>query len=95
LRLEETGTTNRKNRKALKTYEMHHPKADTDRLYLKQKEERRDLLQIAVTYKAEVTHISEYLNTKHAEDQYVNIVKSHDRSQPNMKLKQQQWLKWN
>jgi hypothetical protein len=30
---------------------MHHPKAEIDRLYLKRKEWRRDLLQISVTYK--------------------------------------------
>ena len=44
----------------------------------------RGLLQIVVTYKAEISNISEYLNTKYAEDQFINIVKSHASNQPNM-----------
>ena len=35
-------------------------------------------------YKADIINTAEYLNTKYAEDQFVNIVKSHDSSQPNM-----------
>ena len=34
--------------------------------------------------KADIINIAEYLNTKYAEDQFVNILKSHDSSQPNM-----------
>ena len=63
---------------------MHHPKADIDRLYMKGKGEGRGLLQTAVTYKAEIINIAEYLNTKYAEDQFLNIVKSHESNQPNM-----------
>ena len=36
----------RKTRKMLKTYKMHQPKADIDRLYVKRKEGGRGLLQI-------------------------------------------------
>ena len=45
---------------------MHHLEVDTDRLHVKGKEEEegRRLLQIEVTYKAEVASISEYLNKK-------------------------------
>jgi hypothetical protein len=35
----------------------------------------KGLLQIETTYKAEISNIAEYLNTKHTEDQFVNIVK--------------------
>jgi hypothetical protein len=61
---------------------MCHPKADVDRLCLKRKEGRIDLLQIEAMYKAEVINIAEYLNTKYIEDQFMNI-KSHKSNQPN------------
>jgi len=63
---------------------MHHPKADIDRLYVKRKEEERGLVQIEVAYKAEIINIAEYLNTNYKGDQFVNIVKSHESTQPNM-----------
>jgi len=53
----------RKIRKMLTMYKMHHPKADTDRLHVKRKERGRGLVQIAVAYKAEIMNIAEYLNT--------------------------------
>ena len=37
-----------------------------------------------MTYKAGIINIAEYLNTKYTEGQFVNIVKSHESSQPNM-----------
>jgi len=42
------------------------------------------LLQIEATHKAKIISTVEYLNTKHKEDQLVNIDKSHESSQPNM-----------
>jgi len=65
-------------------YKIHHPKADIDRLYVKRKEGGRGLVQIKVAYKAEIINIAEYLNTNYKEDQFVNIVKSHESTQPNM-----------
>jgi len=44
----------------------------------------RGLLRIEVTYKAEIINTAEYLNTKCIEDQFVNVVKSHESNQPNM-----------
>jgi hypothetical protein len=44
-RLEEIKQIDRKTRKMLKMYKMHHPKADTDRLYVKRKEGGRGLVQ--------------------------------------------------
>ena len=64
---------------------MHHPKADIDRLYVKRKEEGRGLVKIESAYKAEIINIAEHLNTNYKEDQFVNIVKSHESTQPNMK----------
>ena len=41
-------------------------------------------MQIEAAYKAEIVNIAEYLNTNYKEDQFVNIVKSHESAQPNM-----------
>jgi len=65
-------------------YKVHHPKADIDRLYVKRKEGGRGLLQVEAAYKAEITSISEYLNTNYKVDQFVNIVKSYESTQPTM-----------
>ena len=70
--------------KMLTMYKMHHPNADIDRLYVKRKKGERGLVQIEVAYKAEIINIAEYLNTNYKEDQFVNIVKSHESTQPNM-----------
>jgi hypothetical protein len=67
----------------LTTYKMHHPKADIDRLYVKRKG-GRGLVQAEAAYKAEMINIAEYLNTNYKEDQFVNIVKNHESTQPNM-----------
>jgi hypothetical protein len=42
------------------------------------------VLQIEVAYKEQIINIAEYLNTRYAEDQFVNIFKSHEIIQPNM-----------
>ena len=83
-RTEEIRKIDRKTRKLLTMYKMHHPKADIDRLYVKRKEGRRGLVQIEASYKAEIISIAEYLNTNYKEDQFINIVKSHESIQPNM-----------
>jgi hypothetical protein len=64
-------------------YKMHHPKADIYRLYVKRKG-GRSLSQIEAAYKTEIINIAEYLNKKYKEDQFVNVIGSHDSSQPNM-----------
>jgi hypothetical protein len=50
-RLEEIKQIDRKSRKMLTLYKMHHPKADIGRLYVKRKEERRELVQVEPAYK--------------------------------------------
>ena len=37
-----------------------------------------------MAYKAEIINIAEYLNTNYKEDQFVNIVKNYESTQPNM-----------
>jgi len=83
-RTEEIKKIYRKTRKMLTMYKMHHPKADTDRLYVKKKEGGRGLVQIEATYKVGIINIAEYLNTNYKEDQFVNILKSQESTQPNM-----------
>jgi len=68
----------------LTMYKMHHPKADIDRLYAKRKEGGRGLVQVKEAYKTEIINIAEHLNTKYKEDQFVNTVKVHESTQPNM-----------
>jgi predicted nuclease with TOPRIM domain len=68
----------------LTIYKVHHPKADIDRQYVKRREGGRGLIQVEADHKAEINSIAEYLNTKYKEDQFVNIVKNHESTQPNM-----------
>ena len=79
-KIEEIEKDERKTRKMLTIYKMHHPKVDIDRLYVKRKGGRR-LVQIEAAYKTEVINIAEYLNTNYKEDQFVNIVKNHESTQ--------------
>ena len=72
----------RKTRKMLTMYKMHHPKADIDRLYVKRKEGGRGLVQVEAAYKAEIINIAEYLDTNYKEDLFVNIVKNRESTQP-------------
>ena len=59
-----TEKKDRKTRKMLTMYKMHHPKADIDRLYVKRKKGGRGLVQVEAAYKAEIINIEEYLNTQ-------------------------------
>ena len=43
-RMEAIRKSDKKTRKVLAMYKMHHPKADTDRIYVKRKEGGRSLL---------------------------------------------------
>jgi hypothetical protein len=61
-RIEEIKQIDRKTRKMLTLYKLHHPKADTDRLYVKRKEGGRGLVQVEAADKAEIINIALYLN---------------------------------
>jgi ElaB/YqjD/DUF883 family membrane-anchored ribosome-binding protein len=71
-RIEEIKQTDRRTRKMLTMYKMHHPKGG------------RGMVQVEAAYKAEIINIAEYLNTNYKEDQFVNIFKNHESPQPNM-----------
>jgi hypothetical protein len=83
-RIEEIKQIDRKTKKMLTMYKMHHQKADIDRLHVKRKEGGRGLVKVEVANKAAIINIAEHLNTKYKEDPFVNIVKVHGRTQPNM-----------
>ena len=57
--MEEIKQTEKKTRKMLTMYKMHHPKADIDRLYVKRKEGGRGLVQVEVAYKTQIINIAE------------------------------------
>jgi hypothetical protein len=63
-RSEEIKQIDRKTRKTLTMYKVHHPKADIDRLYIKREGGGRGLVQVEAAYKAEIINIAQYLNTK-------------------------------
>ena len=51
----------RKTRKMLTMYKMHHPKADIDRLYVKRKGGGRGLVKVEAAYKAKIIKLQNTL----------------------------------
>jgi len=41
----------------------------------------RGLVQVETAYKGEIINVADYLNTNHKEEQFVNIVRSHESMQ--------------
>jgi hypothetical protein len=41
-------------------------------------------VQVEAAYRTKIINTAEYLNTKYKGDQFVNIVKDHESTQPNM-----------
>jgi hypothetical protein len=70
-RFKEIKQIDRKTRKIIPTNKMHHPR-------------RRELVQVAAAYKAEIINIAKCLKTKYKKDQCVNIVKIHESMHRNM-----------
>jgi hypothetical protein len=65
----------RKTRKVVTIHGQHHPRADTDHLYVPRKEGRRGLMQIDGIYKAEVMKLRECVESK--EDLLIDVVRTH------------------
>jgi hypothetical protein len=57
---------------------QHHPRADTDRLYVPRKEGGRGLMQVEGTYIAETVNLVEYVENK--EDPLIQIVRTHQHN---------------
>jgi hypothetical protein len=68
----------RKTRKLLTVHKMHHPKADTERLYLARDEGGRGLIQIENSYKVATVGLEKYLKEK--KDAYTAAVYQHESS---------------
>ena len=83
-RIAEIKQIDRKTRKMLTMYKMHHPKADVDRLYVKRKEGGRGLMQVVAAYEAYIINNADYLNTNYKNDQFINTVQHHESTQPTM-----------
>lgn len=66
----------RKTRKMLTMYSMHHPKADIERLYLPRREGGRGLLQLELSYKLTTIGLDKYLSEK--DDIYIKAVHQHE-----------------
>lgn len=63
-----------KTRKYLTMYKMHHPSADTDRLYVSRKLGGRGLRQIEAAYKSTIISTKYYLKEKRNEDLFLKTV---------------------
>ena len=42
------------------------------------------MVEVEAAYKAEIINIAEYLNRNYKDDRFVNTVKNHESTQPNM-----------
>ena len=74
--MEDLKKIDRKTRKHLTMANMHHPKADVDRIYLPRTEGGRGLCQIETTFKTTTIGLDTYLH--HSQDPLLKIVKEHD-----------------
>jgi hypothetical protein len=77
-----TGTKNKYKdwieKKMLKIHGQHHPKADTDCLYVPRKERGRGLIQVEEAYIAETLNLVEYIENK--EDPLIQILRTHQHN---------------
>lgn len=79
-RREEIKALDRGTRKLLTAHNMHHPRADIDRVYVSRREGGRGLQQIEAAYKTAILNIGNYLST--TEQRFVNLMKGYDINLP-------------
>ena len=65
-----------KIRKLMTTYNMHHPKADVDRLYLPRSSGGRGMIQLELSYKTATIGMRKYL--EHSDDWMMQLVFNHE-----------------
>jgi hypothetical protein len=75
-KISEIQQMDRKTRKLLTMYGVHHPKADIDRLYLPRREGGRGLVELENAYKSSIVGLSEYI--KQATDRYTSMLRTHE-----------------
>jgi hypothetical protein len=75
---EEIQKLDTKTRKMLTIHRQHHPRADTDHLYVPRKEGGRGLMQVEGAYIAETLNLVEYVENK--EDPLIRIVRTHQHN---------------
>ena len=76
--LQDLRRIDKKIRKLLTCYKMHHPKADKDRLYLPRSEGGRSLIQTELTYKTATIGLHKYLQA--TKDWLMELVRKHENS---------------
>ena len=67
-----------KIRKLLTANNMHHPKADVDRLYLPRNKGGRGMIQLEMSYKTSTIGLNRYF--EQSQDWIMNLVLSHERN---------------
>jgi hypothetical protein len=67
-----------KQKKMPTIHGQHHPRADTDSLYVPRKEEGRGLMQVEGPYIAETLNLVEYVENK--EDPLIQIIRTHQHN---------------
>ena len=82
--IEELKQTDRKTRKMLTMYEMHHPKGDIESLYVKRKAGGGGLMEGEAAYKAEIINIAECLNTNYTKISACKHCQIHENPKPAM-----------
>ena len=68
-----------KTRKLMTANRMHHPKADTDRIYLLRKEGGRGLIQLEISYKTTTIGLDTYIQNNY--DWMILLVNRHERNE--------------
>lgn len=74
----------RKTRKMLTMHGMHHPRADTERLYVPRQDGGRGLHQLESAYTIAIIGLSKYLEMS-VRDKFIDMVKKHDEAKPKTK----------
>jgi len=67
----------RKTRKLLTKYGLHHPKADVERIYMPRNSGGRGLIELESAYKCAIVGLSEYI--KQGNDKYARLIAIHEK----------------
>lgn len=82
-----------KTRKLLTLHNLHHPKADVDRLYTSRVRGGRGLVSIEQTYKVTMVGLAYYVKNK-MNDALINMLRTHEESRVDQKTTIERGLKY-
>ena len=86
-KMSEIRSMDAKTRKLLTMYKMHHPRADTERLYIPRNRGGRGLLQLEMNLKSSTIGLCEYLHETN--DPLLEIAKGHDENKKLFSIKKE------